>query len=145
MSREAMMSRTFSLRSLIVVVTALCVLAGIAVNFPGLFFSLIILAGYAAPATIMSLLFTAFSSHRIATALVTGLASLFGGGVGAVLFSSDIRAYYAPPSLWTLYFDDWLPITCCSTIAAFLAGVFLLQLFSSEKRERPTADPLQDE
>jgi hypothetical protein len=136
------MSLKFSLRFLIAVVTIACVLVGVGVNFPGVFWDLVFIAGYLAPAAAMSFVFTWFSSQRLVTAVVTTLASLAGALAGAVLFSSlfTVMAYSADslPPVWELYFDDWLPIACCSTIGASVAGIFLLQFFPRGKPRQPS-------
>ena len=117
------MPRTFSLRTLFVSVTFVCVLAAALAAFPGI----IGVLGYLLPAAVIAAVVSCFSSHRGIVFVNGVLAGVVGVVVGLCLF--ETLAFSSRTSFWEVYFADWKRISACGAAATVFMGIFLLQFF----------------
>ena len=132
------MTRTFSLRRLLFGMTALCVVAGLAVNFPLHALVAAAVIGWLAPTLLVVQIGLLFSKRRWAT-IVWGL-------LGALAGTCLTPAVMAParPSWWDQYVSCYLlfaiPPACgalCVVIGAVLDDRFRQSADSSAAKREP--------
>jgi hypothetical protein len=125
------MSRTFSLWSLMVVVTLACMLAALAVNFPLIFWSVV-------PGFVVAAYVSIFSSQRIATAAIGAGAALAAVMVAAMhLLVRPVGYLGGMPPPWRWFLDQGGPILMASAMGgAFLAGGCSVLFFRRAKMSK---------
>jgi len=120
------MSRTFSLRRLMIGVTVLCLLCALVANFPEITYQAILGAGFFVPTVVACAVLPWFSSRP----LLTLCGAIAGAIVGWIFFSYTIyESRSAPPDWWDMYCYTFQTEAIPAATGAFVAGFACVGLF----------------
>lgn len=118
------MTRTFSLRLLLLAVTAVCVGLGIVINFPNLAFGFGWRLGFSAPAIIVCLLLSRVSSRSRTTIVCGLLGALIAGFIFMPVITRNSRG---PETYWEFFVTYYLILAIPPAVGALLfCGVEVL-------------------
>jgi hypothetical protein len=90
------MPRTFSLSRLLLFITLLCLLCGLAVNFPLQTLAFVFIAGAFVPTAIVCLTLVSFSRRRMTVLII----SMLGAGICVLLGPAQIHMGPPPRTVW---------------------------------------------
>jgi hypothetical protein len=133
------MSRTFSIRWLLIGVTVVCICSGIAAIVPeelfgGLFW-------FYGPAVVVSFGLATLWSQRVSTLTLMLAASFLGGLIGAALFTHafGVIPWSDGRTAWEFYRKEIMPIQASAVGAAVLAGVLWIRFLRRKRSHQGIA------